>query len=333
MDKRPGFTLLELLVVVAIIATLAALIFPAYSAAREKAYQTKCLNNQRQIAMAIHTWMIDHDSMYPNADTVWSELHLPAETLSCPTQRVDLLRGKSNDKAKPIDYGYSSFVAGTEASAVREPTIEMLSADFLYTGIQDSSYHTTDETAPIANQDPNYNNTIKLPTDFDYRHADQFIASFCDGHVEIQRECKPYWLINIVNLSEFEPEVLHSAYPVLFCYLEDDAVLGYRDNSTNSYYWFESDFISHDMPILFRGRLKVVVAQSASLIAERLGIDRTLAPSVIFFNNGQEIKRFSGAQRDPGDTNAKKSMSSTQGMMRQVTAEAVTLVGAPSKPQ
>ena len=52
MRNRKGFTLIELLVVIAIIALLAAILFPVFAGAREKARQTACLNNNKQLGLA-----------------------------------------------------------------------------------------------------------------------------------------------------------------------------------------------------------------------------------------------------------------------------------------
>jgi prepilin-type N-terminal cleavage/methylation domain-containing protein/prepilin-type processing-associated H-X9-DG protein len=58
---RKGFTLIELLVVIAIIAILAAILFPVFAKAREKARQSSCLSNTRQMAVAIMSYAQDYD--------------------------------------------------------------------------------------------------------------------------------------------------------------------------------------------------------------------------------------------------------------------------------
>jgi len=65
MMKRKGFTLIELLVVIAVIAILAAMLLPVLSQAREKARQTVCMNNLKQLGLATHMYAQDFDGYLP----------------------------------------------------------------------------------------------------------------------------------------------------------------------------------------------------------------------------------------------------------------------------
>jgi len=66
--RRNGFTLIELLVVIAIIAILAAILFPVFARAREKARQSSCQSNEKQISLAILQYVQDYDERFPLFD-------------------------------------------------------------------------------------------------------------------------------------------------------------------------------------------------------------------------------------------------------------------------
>ena len=63
--NRKAFTLIELLVVIAIIAILAAILFPVFAQAREKARQTSCLSNMKQLFNALIMYRQDFDGSMP----------------------------------------------------------------------------------------------------------------------------------------------------------------------------------------------------------------------------------------------------------------------------
>jgi prepilin-type N-terminal cleavage/methylation domain-containing protein/prepilin-type processing-associated H-X9-DG protein len=98
-----AFTLIELLVVIAIIAILAAILFPVFAQAREKARQTACLSNAKQMGTATLMYIQDYDEVYtpcyvwgpPNFNATsrywWPDLLYPyiknADIFRCPSDR------------------------------------------------------------------------------------------------------------------------------------------------------------------------------------------------------------------------------------------------------
>ncbi len=107
MRNRRGFTLIELLVVIAIIAILAAILFPVFAKAREKARQSSCQSNEKQMALAILQYVSDYDQTFmkawwqgctvspdPRANTNWREVASPyiknIQIFSCPSTNYGL---------------------------------------------------------------------------------------------------------------------------------------------------------------------------------------------------------------------------------------------------
>jgi prepilin-type N-terminal cleavage/methylation domain-containing protein/prepilin-type processing-associated H-X9-DG protein len=97
LRTRHGFTLIELLVVIAIIAILAAILFPVFAQAREKARQTSCLSNTKQLALGVLMYAEDYDEALPpdqnDAFVLWPDLLNPyiknSQVRICPSDTVN----------------------------------------------------------------------------------------------------------------------------------------------------------------------------------------------------------------------------------------------------
>jgi prepilin-type N-terminal cleavage/methylation domain-containing protein len=76
INRRPGFTLVEILAVIAVLAVLLALLFPAVQRVREASYRTQCLNNVKQIALGCLAH-VDQHGWFPSAGWGWGWIGCP----------------------------------------------------------------------------------------------------------------------------------------------------------------------------------------------------------------------------------------------------------------
>jgi prepilin-type N-terminal cleavage/methylation domain-containing protein/prepilin-type processing-associated H-X9-DG protein len=126
---RKGFTLIELLVVIAIIAILAAILFPVFARAREKARQSSCLSNIKQVNLAILQYAQDYDEFLPHyrnfrIGRYWYHIIEPylknSQVLRCPSHAN-----------KPVGYAWNiDYIGYGSSTHIRLPPTRLSDIDY-----------------------------------------------------------------------------------------------------------------------------------------------------------------------------------------------------------
>jgi prepilin-type N-terminal cleavage/methylation domain-containing protein/prepilin-type processing-associated H-X9-DG protein len=192
-----GFTLIELLVVIAIIAILAAILFPVFARAREKARQTSCLSNLKQLGTAAMAYAQDFDEVLMRNNNVVGFYTLPNgspstssnclwmyqlypyvanhQVYNCPSSSTRLSPSAYDGG---LGYGKNEILSAYPLGKISHPVQTILMCDARYY-LADWDVRTPepDYSANSDNADPPYN-----------KHNEGANFNFCDGHAKWMKQ-------------------------------------------------------------------------------------------------------------------------------------------------
>ncbi len=142
--NRHGFTLIELLVVIAIIAILAAILFPVFAKAREKARQSSCANNVKQMVLGHLQYVQDYDEKFTDDSAIpgnpvpvggicsWRFKIQPYiknwQVFGCPSGETQRDWSSTSVQGQG-SYGFNTWLANASLGSIANPAERLLQSD------------------------------------------------------------------------------------------------------------------------------------------------------------------------------------------------------------
>ena len=223
--QRQGFTLVELLAVIATIGILAALLLPVLSKAKSKAQRTACSSNLRQLGLAWQQYSIDYNNLlvpsYFGDPNVWVQGDMTKATdaanerliregklypyspglatYRCPTDERRAIEGTSIQPVR--SYSMNAFMGGRDLKVGPIPGTAATDYVWFFTKETDlrrpdSLWVLLDEDERSINDgffitDPTSRIWFDFPANSSHRHDYSFALNFADGHAQVWRHSDP----------------------------------------------------------------------------------------------------------------------------------------------